>query len=233
MILSIETSTPICSVAIHNEGKLVANSELHQEKSHAGLLAVCVSQLLSNAGLTTRDLQAVAVSKGPGSYTGLRIGTSTAKGICFAEDLPLIAVSTLEAMALEVSVKMANVLPKNTLLCPMLDARRMEVYASIYSLKMEQIKDVEAIIIDENAFDDFNKKTDQFLYFGYGAEKCQAVLKKENRFNLIPGIQPSANYLGVLANELFIKKEYADLAYFEPFYLKEFLTKKSSKNLLG
>ncbi|MBX2843482.1 MAG: tRNA (adenosine(37)-N6)-threonylcarbamoyltransferase complex dimerization subunit type 1 TsaB [Flammeovirgaceae bacterium] len=235
MILSIETSTPVCSVALHDGGKLISHTALYQEKSHAGLLAVCIDQLLKNAGLTTGALKAVAVSKGPGSYTGLRIGTSTAKGICFAEDIPLIATDTLEAMALEVAEKVGNTLSEdsNSILCPMLDARRMEVYASIYNLNMEKSKAVDAIIIEENSFEDLIMKTDNFFYFGYGAEKCQTVLNKEKGFRFIPGIDPSAVYLGKVANGLYEKGEFADLAYFEPFYLKEFLTKKSTKNLLG
>ncbi len=227
MILSIETSTKICSVALHNQGVLLAESTLYVDKSHSEKLAVLIKDLLSYAEITTKQLKAVAIAGGPGSYTGLRIGTSTAKGLCYALKIPLIAINTLEAMALGV----AKMNFDNTLLCPMLDARRMEVYSLLLDSGLNIIQATQAKIIDKSSFSEKLKKH-KILFFGNGSAKCKPALgTNKNAFFL--DIQPlSAVFVGELAYKKFQQEAFEDLAYFEPEYLKEFIAIKP-KNLFA
>ncbi|PWJ44526.1 tRNA (adenosine(37)-N6)-threonylcarbamoyltransferase complex dimerization subunit type 1 TsaB [Sediminitomix flava] len=229
MILSIDTSTPICSVALHQtNGELLGVSELHIDKSHSASLAVLVDELVRNTGTTLQDLKAVAVSMGPGSYTGLRIGTATAKGYCYTLDIPMIAVSTLAAMAQNVK---RFVMEGKALICPMLDARRMEVYTAFYNKDLEMVKEVHPKVIDETSFQE--ELADSPIYFfGNGAPKSVEVIQHEN-VRFVDGIYPSAKYIGELACQKFEKEEFVDVAYFEPFYLKEFRMSPSKKNPLG
>ena len=216
-ILSIETATKVCSVALHQDGVLVVSQHLHIDKSHSGLLTVLIKNCLEYAGISMQHIGAVAVSAGPGSYTGLRIGTSTAKGLCFAADLPLIAVNTLEAMAADV----ARFAPANALLCPMIDARRMEVYCLLANKELQIIAPQAPKVIDEHSFK--QELDEQLIYFfGDGAAKCKAVLGQHPHAHFVDEVVPSAVPIGALAYQLFQKEAFEDLAYFEPVYLKEF-----------
>jgi tRNA threonylcarbamoyladenosine biosynthesis protein TsaB len=220
-ILSLETSTSVCSVALHEDDRLLGLSEIHIEQSHASKLALLVGQVISIAGLEMNQLNAVAISEGPGSYTGLRIGASTAKGLCYALNIPLIAVSPLEVMANQVQ----NTNVSAAYLCPMIDARRMEVFCLVVDENLSLRKPVSSLVIEENSFEELlSQKT--VLFFGNGADKCESVIKHPNAL-FIKGIYPSASQLGVYAYTKYQTKKFEDLIHFEPFYLKEFYTKKA------
>lgn len=212
-ILSFETSTFICSVAIHDNGVLLASTTLQVEKSHAEYITQLAAQVLSNTKIKIEDIDAFAVSSGPGSYTGLRIGASTCKGFCYALDKPMIAINTLEAMALSVKVP-------NYLSCPMLDARRMEVYCAIYNMEGIEILPTQAKLIDQESFSEYNN----IIFFGNGAAKCENMLNVANGV-FIHTIQPSAENIGKLAYKKYVNSNYADVSNFEPDYLKEYLIK--------
>ena len=222
-ILSLETSTSICSAAIHHDGKLIALSELHEEQAHASRLALLVDGLLSVANLKPDMLDAIAVSSGPGSYTGLRIGTSMAKGLCFSLNLPLISISALELMAFRMS-KSGLIQGK---LCPLLDARRMEVYCALYDEHAKLMSQILPVEIEESTFNDVLNES-RVYFFGPGAEKCRNVITHANAV-FAEGIYPSASELGELASERLKRGDVEDLTSFEPLYLKEFLAKKSTK----
>jgi len=224
LILSLETSTRVCSVALHQNGEALACYELFTEKSHSGMLTTLVRQVVEHAGFRLAALDAVAVAKGPGSYTGLRIGISTAKGLCFALDRPLLAVNTLEAMARQV----VDFVPAEARLCPMLDARRMEVYCAVFDTKLTSIEPTRAKIVDETAFAE-QLAEHPVYFFGDGAAKCQALLTRhENaRFPATP-VFPSARTMGLLATRAYEIGAFENVVAFEPFYLKEFVgTKKA------
>lgn len=216
LILSLETATTVCSVAITNGREIVAERKLHEDKSHANQLTLIIEELIQSAGLKMSEVQAVAVSEGPGSYTGLRIGLSTAKGLCYALGVPLIGISTLEAMALEVS--MNN--PENHWLCPMIDARRMEVYTALYSPTLNLVKAPMPMILDESSFHETLREAG-VLFFGNGSQKFSQVINSTNAI-FLNDITPSAWAVGFLALERFDKNQFENLAYFEPSYLKEF-----------
>ena len=221
LILSIETSTSVCSVALHQEGRLVATSEVHRDQSHASKLAPLIDEVLKMSGHLPGDLQAVAISSGPGSYTGLRIGTSTAKGLCYSLNIPLIAVDTLSLMAAQVNSVNLN----NAMLCPMIDARRMEVYCTIVDAELQVLHPVEAKVIDGNSFLDFLDQG-QLIFYGNGASKCRPVIQHKNAL-FLENVFPSASMLGILAFEKLRNGDIVDLVSFEPFYLKEFQVKKA------
>ena len=232
MILCIETATDQSSVAIFNDGELIGNTELHLKKSHSAYLTVMINDLLKNSGLERSDLAAVAVSIGPGSYTGLRIGLSTAKGICYSLSIPLLSISTLDIMFEQVITYFQNVHKDEFLFCPMIDARRMEVYTALYNTKKQRLLSPQAMVIDGASFKDFTEHRTCAL-FGNGASKCLEVLPKDD-FILVPEVYPSAKYMGALAQELYNKREFADLAYIEPLYVKAYQAKLPKKNkLLG
>ncbi len=218
LILSIDTSTKVCSVALYQSGKLLALSELFTEKSHSGLLTVLCEQVVSQAGFSLNQLDAIAVAKGPGSYTGLRIGVSTAKGFCFALDKPLISVNSLEAMAYQLK----DFYPRNTFLCPMIDARRMEVYCSLIDHSMKIIEETNAKIIDENSFATILNNS-PIVFFGDGAAKCSETINHPNAIFPTTEVYPSAKTIGLLATPLFEKGEFENVVTFEPFYLKDFV----------
>ena len=228
MILSIETSTKACSVALHNQGELLAESTLYVDKSHSEKLALLIKDLLSYADIVTSDLQAVAVASGPGSYTGLRIGTSTAKGLCYALDIPLFAIGTLEAMAYGVSQSITDA---EILLCPMLDARRMEVYSLLADKKLHIVQPTEAKIIDEHSYAN-QLNSNKIIFFGNGAAKCESALGNNPNAIFINTQSISAVSVGMLAWHKFQQQDFEDLAYFEPDYLKEFKAIKP-KNLFA
>jgi tRNA threonylcarbamoyladenosine biosynthesis protein TsaB len=214
-ILQIESSTKNCSVAVSKEGETMAYKEIAETGyTHAENLHVFIDEVLSKSDITYHQLAAVAVSQGPGSYTGLRIGVSAAKGLCFALDIPLIAVDTLEILTKKIVVEDGFVIP-------MLDARRMEVYAAIFSSSGEAVLPVHSKIIDEKAFLEYNEK---LHLLGDGVLKCQGLLQKDN-IKFYPDIlYPSAQEMSLLAYEKFKNKSFENVAYFEPFYLKEFYT---------
>lgn len=222
IILSLETSTTVCSVALHEGEKLLAMAEVHQEHSHASKLASLIDEVAKAAGVELKGINAVAISSGPGSYTGLRIGTSTAKGLCYALSIPLIAIGTLEILAAQVNV--SNVM--KYWLCPMIDARRMEVYSRLSDDGNRTVRDVEAKIIDEKSFEEY-LIDNRIIFFGNGAEKCRSVMNHPNAF-FISGITPSASQLGRMAFLKFRNNEVEDLVHFEPYYLKEFKIKRAA-----
>ena len=219
-ILNIETATKNCSVALAKEGKTILCKEIAEEGySHAERLHVFIEEIIKEAGISFQDLSAIAVSQGPGSYTGLRIGVSAAKGLCFALNIPLIAVDTLQVLAAQAKVS-------NGLIIPMLDARRMEVYSAIFTSKYEKIRAVQAEIITENSFEDL----EETLYFvGDCTEKCKSVLTKENFIFLEEIKYPSAKEMSFLSFERYKKNNTVDVAYFEPYYLKDFMMTVSKK----
>ena len=220
LILSLETSTHVCSVALHDDGKLITSREVHTPQSHATRLAPMIDEVRQEAGIDLRELQAVAVASGPGSYTGLRIGVSTAKALCYTLQVPLIAVGTLDVMASQI----APLQPPEALLCPMIDARRMEVYCQITTPALKIIQPVEAKIIDDTSFADLLEKH-HIVFFGDGAAKCKAVINHPHAL-FVEDIAPLASALGVLAHARFQERRVEDLVHFEPFYLKDFLIKK-------
>lgn len=224
-ILSLETSTTVTSVAIHEDGKLVATEETHIPQSAASKLAVMIKEVGKTSGVDLKQVNAIAVSSGPGSYTGLRIGTSTAKGLCYALNVPLIAVGSLDLMAHHVSQKSIG----DLLLCPMIDARRMEVYCEVTDHKLEKILPVEAKIIDDYSFADLLRER-KMIFFGDGAAKCAAVIKSDNAI-FLPDVFPLATDLGYLAFRKFAGNQVEDLMRFEPFYLKDFVAKKATSKL--
>jgi tRNA threonylcarbamoyladenosine biosynthesis protein TsaB len=223
LLLSLETSTSVCSVALHNDGVLLSSSEYHIPQSTASKLAIMVDDIFKLTELTPSQLSAVAVSAGPGSYTGLRIGVATAKGLCYALNIPLIAVNTLELMAYQVQSSLPF-MEDTLLLCPMLDARRMEVYTLLINSNLEIVQATEAKIIDEQSYQTLFEGN-RILFFGNGADKCREVIKHTNA-RFIDGVIPSAAKLGVLAFKKFIRNEVEDLSSYEPLYLKDFMVKK-------
>jgi tRNA threonylcarbamoyladenosine biosynthesis protein TsaB len=231
LLLSLETSSPVCSVALHRvaDGSLVGQSELRLDKSHSTHLTVLIEQLLKNTGHQLADLAAVAVSDGPGSYTGLRIGAAAAKGLCFALDIPLVAVSTLKALAAQVTAGTAR--PENFLFCPMLDARRQEVYAAIYAYDGQEVLAPMPLIIDADTLAE-QLAHNSVLLFGNGAAKFQVVLGESAQAGFLAGIEPSAISVGQLGVAAFHRQEFQDVAYYEPFYLKEVYTTTPKKQPL-
>ncbi len=224
MILCLETATPSCSVALVHDGEVLACEEDPKGQNHSEKITLFIDSVMKKAGVSYDQLDAVAVSMGPGSYTGLRIGVSTAKGICYAVSKPLIAVETLEAMAYGgfsiISSERSE--RRNLLLIPAIDARRMEVYAAIFDENVNKIKDTEAVIIDENSFADLKK--DHHLYlFGDGADKCAEIFANDDKITVIKDFYCSAKYMNTIAQQKFNNSEFVDVAYFEPFYLKDFV----------
>ncbi len=224
LILSIESSTSVCSAAIHNQGRLLVSSEMHIPQSASTYLAVMVESLLKNAGISKSELNAVAVSAGPGSYTGLRIGVALAKGICFSLNIPLLSVNTLTVMGHYVRSSGCN-----GFLCPMIDARRMEVYCLLLNDKDVLIAKTEAKVIDELSFRS-ELERDKIYFFGDGAAKCKAVLQHHNAI-FLENIVPLASAMGELCFKKFQDNNTENLVAFEPIYLKEFLIKKPNAKI--
>ena len=234
LILSIETGTDICSVALANDGELMALRESDEGRDHAKKVALFVDELLRETGVQPSDIDAIAVGKGPGSYTGLRIGVSFAKGMCYALGIPLIAIGSLDALT-EVAREdfEAGILDveetdwTQAKLCPMVDARRMEVYAQVFDVEGKPESDVVAEVVTEESFKEWRAKG-KFVIFGNGAKKCAEVLPDA----IIESVVPSARGIVRLAEEAFNAGKFEDLAYFEPFYLKDFIVIPSKKKLL-
>ena len=219
-ILHIETSTSACSVAVSEDGQNVFKKEDLNGPSHAVSLGVFVDEALSFADSHAMPLDAVAVSCGPGSYTGLRIGVSMAKGVCYGRNRPLIGLETLKVQCVPVLLY-HDELPDDALLCPMIDARRMEVYAAIYDRALKSVRDIAADIVDENSYLEFLEQHPVY-FFGDGAAKCKEKITHPNA-HFIDGIRPLAGMMFPLAEKAIAEQDFKDVAYFEPFYLKEFV----------
>jgi tRNA threonylcarbamoyladenosine biosynthesis protein TsaB len=217
-LLNIETATSVCSVAISQNGRIIAAKESDEHNVHAEKLMVFIEECLKTAGITLKQIDAIAIGTGPGSYTGLRIGTSTAKGLCYGLSKPLIAVSTLKAMAKSIQ--------HSDLLCPMIDARRMEVYTALYDSSGKELLQVHARIMDENSFSEY-LSNNSIAFFGDGMPKIKTLFASYKNAFFIDDIRASAKNLSPLAEEAYTKSDFADLAYYEPFYLKEFVAKKT------
>ena len=212
-ILCIESSVRNCSVAVSIDGKLAWNKENSEAFSHSSVLGVSVSDAIRYIGENHFELSAVAVSAGPGSYTGLRIGVSLAKGLCYGLEIPLIAIPTLKMMA-------TRFIPASSYLCPMIDARRMEVYAALYDGNLNEIEPVRAVVIEENSYSEYLSEH-RIVFFGDGSDKCKTLIRSSNAV-FEDNIYPLASDMIGLANAVFLQKKFVDTAYFEPLYLKEF-----------
>ena len=229
LILNIETATGVCSVALARDGQLLGMKESNTKNSHASVLTLFMDEVIKTAGIALSELDAIAVSEGPGSYTGLRIGVAAAKGLCYALEKPLIGVSTLRSMAFG----MPHPPPPspsreeeiNILYCPMIDARRMEVYCAIFDKKGKEIRETRAEIINENSFMEYLGK-DRIFFAGDGALKCRSLFDKHPNAVFSENFQASARFMISLSEEKFSQKNFEDLAYFEPYYLKDFIAGK-------
>ena len=224
-ILHIETSTEVCSVAVSEDSQVIFHQEDHSGPNHAERLGTMVDEALSFTDSHAIPFDAVAVSCGPGSYTGLRIGVSMAKGVCYGQNLKLIAVPTLELLC--VPVLLREIPEENALLCPMLDARRMEVYAGIYSRALKPVRDIKADIVDSETYKEYLDKGPVY-FFGNGAKKCMAAIDHPNA-HLIEGIEPLAKWMQPLAERRFLNEQFENVAYFVPYYLKDFVAKMPKK----
>ena len=239
MILCLETSTAVCSVALVKDGKVIALRESLDGQNHAEKITIFIDEVMKEANVAYRDLDAVATSMGPGSYTGLRIGVSTAKGLCYAMEKPLIAVDTLAAMAYgfkdykttrlqdykevaETQSSEFKAQSSESILCPMIDARRMEVYSAFFNDKLERVSETNAIIIDENSFMDVKQNNHLYL-FGDGADKLASLFENDENITVVEKFHCSAAYMAELADKAFKTNDFVDTAYFEPFYLKNFV----------
>ncbi len=233
LILSIETGTDICSVGIARDGELLSLRESDQGRDHAKKVALFVDELLHETGIRPEELDAVAVGKGPGSYTGLRIGVSFAKGLCYGLKKPLIAIGSLDALvAVACEDYAAGIVDvahwEQAMLCPMVDARRMEVYAQCFDTQNCPLSEVDAVVVDGESFASYRHQPERpFVIFGNGAAKCREVLPDA----LWIDVAPSARGLARLAQEAYEAQRFEDTAYFEPFYLKDFVVVKSTKKL--
>ena len=231
VILCIETGTDICSVGIARDGELVSLRESDEGRDHARKVGVFVDELFRETGISCDDIDAVAVGKGPGSYTGLRIGVSFAKGLCYGANKPLIAVGSLDALVQVAREDYeAGIVDidgwEQAKLCPMVDARRMEVYAQVFDSTGKSLTDVSAEIVDENSFRVW-RENGKLVIFGNGAAKCAEVLPDV----VLANVAPSVRGIAPLAQQAFERGEFVDLAYFEPFYLKDFVVTTSKKRL--
>lgn len=235
LIVHIETATDICSVAVSEGGDQLSLVESSEPRSHATLLNRFIRQAVAEAGKEFKDLDAISISKGPGSYTGLRIGVSTAKGFAYALEIPLLATGTLENMASgalsnPAIAELVLLHGDNLLLCPMLDARRMEVYAGFYTTKNSMFRKVSADIIEAGSYDKI-LESHPVCFFGNGADKCKDVLSRPNAI-FIDGINPTATSMITPVLLKYNQKQYEDVAYFEPFYLKDFIATVPKKKVL-
>ena len=226
-ILNIETSTDVCSVSVSQDGACIFSQEDHEGPNHAVKLGTFVDEALSFADSHAIPLDAVAVSCGPGSYTGLRIGASMAKGICFGQDLKLIAVPTLELMA--VPVLLREEVEEGALLCPMIDARRMEVYSAVYDRALHEVRGIQADVVDAETYREYLDRGPVY-FFGNGAEKCMEVINHPNA-RLIKGVETLAKWMFPIAERRIAQEKYEDVAYFVPFYLKDFVAHQPKKLL--
>jgi tRNA threonylcarbamoyladenosine biosynthesis protein TsaB len=233
MVICIETATNLCSVALCNRAGVISLKESTDLKSHASMLTVFIDEVLKEKGIRAQDLEAVAVGKGPGSYTGLRIGVSVAKGISYAASIPLIGVGTTVSMFWGMAGRSKEITgdEENTLFCPMIDARRMEVYNAIYDSHGNAEKEVSADIISEDSFTDI-PESKKIIFFGDGAAKCKGIIKRKNVY-FTDDFRISASHMQKPVYQAIDSRHFEDVAYFEPFYLKNFITTLPRKNILG
>ena len=226
LILNIETATSVCSVALSCDGLILSSKESNEQNSHSSLITIFIEQVLKESEINIENIDTVAISKGPGSYTGLRIGVSTAKGLCYALDKPLISIGTLQSMAFGL-LKYPEIqeLKQNILFCPMIDARRMEVYAAIYDTSNVEVREVRAEIIDENSFSEYLQNS-KVVFFGDGANKCKETLSGHPNAIFIDNVLASLFNMAELGGQKYLNSQFEDLAYFEPFYLKDFIAGK-------
>lgn len=235
-IISIETSTEVCSVALGIDGELVSLRQSDTGRNHASELGVFVDEVLRLNDLEVSDLDAVALSAGPGSYTGLRIGTALAKGLCYGSGCPLVAIGSLEALAYSADQEYrAGILlvddPSSALLVPMIDARRMEVYTQVYDMSLNPLTEVEAKIVDHTTFEQYTKSGRQMILLGDGAAKCYDLLHEINPNVEVANIYGSASGMVTIAQQRFEAGDFVNLAYWEPTYLKDFMITTSRKKL--
>ncbi|QZT35799.1 tRNA (adenosine(37)-N6)-threonylcarbamoyltransferase complex dimerization subunit type 1 TsaB [Halosquirtibacter xylanolyticus] len=230
LILNIETATEICSVCLSKDGVVTHIKENKEGLNHANLLTVFIEDILKEADIKATDLDAVAVSSGPGSYTGLRIGVSAAKGICYGANIPLISISTLQAMANHAATSQEEK-TNNTLYASLIDARRMEVFSAFYDIENNIQRQINADIIDEESYRDMLEQH-PVVFVGNGVEKCKAALNHTNAI-FAEEIKASSAYFAPIAEKKFQQQEFESVAYFEPFYLKDFVATQSKKNILG
>jgi len=228
--LHIETATPTCSVAVSEDKKILSIRESHIDKSHAALLTLFISEVLAEANVKPVQLDAISVSKGPGSYTGLRIGISTAKGLAYGLRKPLLAVNTLKALS-SGFLDSLNLKDQSFYLCPMIDARRLEVYTAVFDSKNDCLEKTHARIVESDSFNRFLEKNPVY-FFGTGAEKCQSLIVNKNAL-FIPSFHCSAAFLAPHAVKLYEKNKFEDVAYFEPYYLKDFVATIPKNKILG
>jgi tRNA threonylcarbamoyladenosine biosynthesis protein TsaB len=222
LLLLIETATDTCSVSLASDGKIIACEETHNSRSHASILTVYIDKILRENKISPQQLDGISVSKGPGSYTGLRIGVATAKGLCFALEKPLISIPTLQSMAFLAKEQF------NFLLCPMIDAKRLEVYTALFNQELNYLEETKAVILDEHFLENYLAK-DKIVFFGNGAEKLKPLLQNNTSAIFYDAFLISSKGMIALAEEKFNKKEFEDVAYFEPFYLKDFVPTVSKK----
>lgn len=222
-ILHIETSTDVCSVAVSQDSTVIFEQTDREGPNHARVCGVFVQEALSFIESHAIPLDAVAVSKGPGSYTGLRIGVSTAKGVCYGRNVPLLSVSTLELLCVP-ALLYHDELPENTRFVPMLDARRMEVYAAVFDRALQPLRPIQAEIVEADTYNEWLEQG-PVCFFGNGSDKCKSVITHPNAI-FLPGIQPLARNMFPLAAKDFAQGKTEDVAYFEPFYLKDFIATK-------
>lgn len=220
-ILNIETATTNCSVSLSNKGEtLVLKEDYNSNYSHAERLHIYIDEVLKKANISLNDIEGIAISKGPGSYTGLRIGVSAAKGLCFALDIPLISIPTLESLTHQIKTESGVIIP-------MLDARRMEVYSAVFDANNHQIRETQAQILDENSFNEYLEEGKVF-FIGNGVAKTKELITHKNAV-YVEGKLPSANEMSQLAYQKYKKSDIEDVAYFEPYYLKDFIAIKPNK----
>lgn len=227
-ILCIETATSTCSVSLSNRSELLGLKESREPNMHASALTVFIQELVADCGITFDSISAIAVSKGPGSYTGLRIGVSVAKGLCYALDIPLISVNSLLAMA-QGYLSDNTGSAKNRVLCPMIDARRMEVYVATFDGHLKELEETKALIVNESSFDRWTNKGQQATLFGSGADKLDLIFAEHDQVEVVLGFQNSAAHMVPLAWHKFDHQSFEDIAYFEPFYLKDFVATTPKK----
>lgn len=233
LILNLETSSENCSVALSNNGVVVGASQNEEKKSHASVLTILIEELLRNNSVSFHQLHAISVSKGPGSYTGLRIGVSVAKGLCYGTGKPLIGLNTLACMMNGLKIEVPDFdlrFDADTVFCPMLDARRQEVYTAAFDKQGIFLRDTSADIIDEYSYQD-TLESHPVVFFGSGAEKCKSLIKSHNAV-FVDNFQVKASYMATLSEVAFKNKEFEDVAYFEPFYLKDFVATTPKRKVI-
>lgn len=231
LILNIESSTEVCSVSLSRNGEILETVEDLTGQNHSKLLTVFIEQIFCKLNIPMHSLDAVAVSGGPGSYTGLRIGVASAKGICYAFNKPLIAITSLASMARHVitNSRKYQLTEENLLFCPMIDARRMEVYTAIFDSDAVMVREIKADIIDSESFHSFFTEN-KIVFFGNGADKCKNIITHPNAI-FVDGIKTSAAFMNELSQDAFTNKKFQDVAYYEPFYLKDFVATIPTKNI--